>query len=766
MKHVIFILFTISICLQGLAQNAKTSDSLNRIINDNHNSSENRVLACIYLGEYYINKPGEYKKDIDSASIYLNRGQQLNKDFNLKNTDGELLYLEAIINKEKGNRADSKRLNDLALTFLKKKPGTYFLGEALLEKGNYLNTDDDSQLKEKEDLLKEALLCFEEKEYVRIRASVWKSLGDLYGLRRQTGGNIALALDAYHRSMDAYRSYGYKNIQDIYVELGDLYKTLGDDQQGLHYSLLAIQTAERARDSSMTMCQIYNNAGLQCLELLDYVNAKKYFIQAMSLAKRLENKDGIFSIGNSLYYVYMVEHEKSEAKKMIERVHSLYPENDLQNQYFYNIRSLTYCNATNDLVGGKKYCLQLIKLISSASPPILRYEGREAYTAISDYYSKAYDFTNAYKYWDKAYSVVMKMDYLPANKSYLLYAHYKLDTASHNLASAISYLEQYSRERDSIYSTSKAAQEANLKILYDTQKKEYELAESKKQITILTQNGQLQRANLKQAVLIRNITIGFTVIVIIVSALLYRMVVLHKKAIRKIAKTNTILGKTASEKEWLLREIHHRVKNNLHTVICLLESQAAYLDKDALKAVEDSRHRIYAMSLIHQKLYENADVKTIDMNDYVTALIHYLKDSYDLKSNIIFNLEIASVLIDTSIAIPIGLIINEAVTNAVKYAFMNKDHGQITIKLHEENEKVVVVVADDGVGIDIGLLDKPTQSMGLRLIKGLCADIGGKITFSNKSGAEIRLTCNRVLVDEEVTNIEELLNNIPNAIES
>jgi two-component sensor histidine kinase len=244
------------------------------------------------------------------------------------------------------------------------------------------------------------------------------------------------------------------------------------------------------------------------------------------------------------------------------------------------------------------------------------------------------------------------------------------------------------------------------------------------------------------------------------------MVMLNKKAVRKIAKSNSLLEKLVSEKEWLVREIHHRVKNNLHTVICLLESQAAYLEKDALKAIDDSRHRIYAMSLIHQKLYENEDLKTIDMNDYVTALVHYLEDCYDLKSKITFRLEIAPVFIDTSIAIPIGLIINEAITNSIKYAFVKNDRGQITVKLYEEREKIVVIIADNGVGIDMELVNKPIPSMGLRLVKGLAGDIGGTTSFNNNGGTEIRLICNRALVDDEVINMEELLNNIPDAIES
>ena len=110
------------------------------------------------------------------------------------------------------------------------------------------------------------------------------------------------------------------------------------------------------------------------------------------------------------------------------------------------------------------------------------------------------------------------------------------------------------------------------------------------------------------------------------------------------------------------------------------------------------------------------------------------------------------------------MIINEAVTNSVKYAFPGNVIGRITIRLYEECEKIVVVVSDNGIGIDMELMNKPMQSMGLRLMKGLSADIGGTIKFHSNGGTEIKLICNRVLVDDEITNVEELLNNIPDAI--
>lgn len=710
-----------------------------------------RVRAFVRQGELYVNKPDRKAEDLDSASLLLKRGELLSKQFKLHETDGELLFLEALISKGRGARDQGNRLNDSALTYLRKKPGDDFLGRALLEKGDYLAINDEKQCEEKIALLKEALPCFESQDNVKTRALVWKELGDLYQIQHAVTGNIGLSLDAYQRSMDAYFSYGYRNVQDIYIEMGSLYRLLGDNQQGLHYCLLALQTAERAGDTSHTLCEIYNYTGIQYILLLDLPNAEKYLLQALKLAEKFEDQSGTYSIEMNLYTTYRREKKYTKIMAVIDQVRAHFSVNDLQNRIWSNTFDLYYCNDVGDVVNGRKYSALLIRLLKEHGAEAFPDHGQEVYAALSDHYRIAHDFKNAYRYWDTLYATMRRFHPSPAGEINRLREHFQLDTASHNLDSAVSYLLRYSNLRDSNFTATKAAQEANLRVLFDTQKKEYELEDSRRQITILTQNQQLQQAYLKQAVLTRNITIGFTIAVLIVSLLLYRMVRLYRKVVRK--------------KEWLLKEIHHRVKNNLHTIVCLLESQSAYLEEDALRAVEDSRRRVYAMSLIHQKLYEHDDLKTINMGDYVDALVQYLQDSFDTKGKVDFQLEIAAVSIDTSIAIPIGLLINEAVTNAIKYAFVKAGRGRIVIRLSEENEKVVVVIADDGVGIDPAYLNNPTQSMGLRLIKGLTGDIGGTITFNTGQGTEIRLVCPRVFVEDAEPGVEELLNNIPDAME-
>src|SRR5258705_7294084 len=156
--------------------------------------------------------------------------------------------------------------------------------------------------------------------------------------------------------------------------------------------------------------------------------------------------------------------------------------------------------------------------------------------------------------------------------------------------------------------------------------------------------------------------------------------------------------KLLSEKEWWLKEVHHRVKNNLHTIICLLESQAMYLENDALQAIEKSQHRIYAMSLIHQKLYQNEDITSIDMSVYLEELIMYLRQGFD-ADQIEFSLRVEPVHLNLSQAIPVGLIVNEAVTNSIKYAFAECNTGKISICIQEKEGVITLIVSDNGKGV-------------------------------------------------------------------
>ena len=223
--------------------------------------------------------------------------------------------------------------------------------------------------------------------------------------------------------------------------------------------------------------------------------------------------------------------------------------------------------------------------------------------------------------------------------------------------------------------------------------------------------------------------------------IIFRQVRRLKTQQREINTKNLSLHHMIEEKEWLLKEIHHRVKNNLHTITSLLESQSAYLENDALTAIRDSQHRVYAMSLIHQKLYQpEKNVTTIDMPMYLHELVEYLNDSFEARNRIKFKMDTEPLELDISLAVPVGLIINEAITNAMKYAFPLHNGGLINISIKKTDaKKFIFSVADNGVGLPEGFDINNVNSLGMKLMKGLSDDIMAKFKIENSTGTRISI---------------------------
>ncbi|MGN6395836.1 MAG: sensor histidine kinase [Mucilaginibacter sp.] len=288
---------------------------------------------------------------------------------------------------------------------------------------------------------------------------------------------------------------------------------------------------------------------------------------------------------------------------------------------------------------------------------------------------------------------------------------------------------------------------------FQKQQVKYETDKKDQQIKLLQQNDLLQQSKLNHAKLIQSITLGGIILMLIISALIYRIYKQKKSANSIITQKNELLQQLLNGKEWLLKEVHHRVKNNLHTVICLLESQAQYLENDALKAIESSQHRIYAMSLIHQKLYQSEDIKTIDMASYIPELVQSLQESFETDGKIQFIIQVDKIELGLSHAIPLGLILNEAVTNSIKYAFPVERKGNILILMSQDNGLIRLKIIDNGIGMPHDQCEKETESLGLKLIKGLSDDIQAEFSCETEHGTKIIIS----FEDQNICNSHNLI---------
>lgn len=200
------------------------------------------------------------------------------------------------------------------------------------------------------------------------------------------------------------------------------------------------------------------------------------------------------------------------------------------------------------------------------------------------------------------------------------------------------------------------------------------------------------------------------------------------------------IGASLKEKEMLLREIHHRVKNNMQVISSLLWLQSGYIkDKKYLQMFRESQNRIMSMSLIHEKLYRSKDLAKIEFNEYIRDLVNGLFQSHGVKTGtIVLNINVDNVSLGILHAIPCGLLINELITNSLKYAFPEDRKGEISVSLHLNNENMVELkVSDNGVGIPSDVDFRKTESLGLRLVTILAEDqLQGKIDLDRSRGTE------------------------------
>ena len=190
------------------------------------------------------------------------------------------------------------------------------------------------------------------------------------------------------------------------------------------------------------------------------------------------------------------------------------------------------------------------------------------------------------------------------------------------------------------------------------------------------------------------------------------------------------------EKENLLKEVHHRVKNNLQTVSSLLSLQSRNLDNGPMKGLlKGTQNRVIAMAMVHEMLYMRNDISHIEYKSYVQELSEYLIRSIKgIDNNVVLNIDIPDIKLGIDTAIPLGLLINEALTNALKYGIDGDDKGEIKIKLQKDPDKIdfyILEIGDNGVGFPETVNYKNTKSLGLKLIHNLTRQLRGTIERDN-----------------------------------
>lgn len=790
---ILLLLFVITSCY-GQDITRHEADSLLQSLRMSK-SAIDRVNSLLHLAEFHIFKPEEYKADLDSAEQFINQAKVLSSDIKSAGAYAYQTLVESYLARERGQIETGKGLIEKAIKLLNNEKDQFHLAQAYLGLSMYYEGNDSRQALEKIRLLEQAIFLFQQSGDVKQKAKTLEFLAEVNISR----GNVSSALANLNLSLDAYKSINYAPLQRSYAMIGEIYKQKADHQQALTYFLLALKTAENLNDTSAQICQIYNRIGVIYITFGEREKAIRYLKIGLELAKRLNNNSDVITIVYNCVNSYNII-DPAKGLALLKSIPQKYFETDDPRLAF--VIPMLYLSAYISLkkyTEAKPYSDQLENMID-------RYRSNKEtlyniYKILSGYYFNSKQYLPARSYLIKTSELLQTMND-PHRLSLNYQRMFKLDSAEGNYKSAMDNLLMYTKLRDSIFNETKIRQIKEIGVKYETEKKEQELklkdneiVMSKQNILLLTSQNEIQKwdfeqsrlrfefdssskeqslkllsseaarkdnelrlkqknisllesqsafqqVKLKETKRTRNFIIAAVIMLLLLLGLGYNRYRLKQKANKQIHDKNLALRHAINEKEWLLKEVHHRVKNNLHTVICLLESQAAYLENDALKANQISQHRIYAMSLIHQKLYRSEDVKTIDMAVYLPEFIRYLDESFGVHYQVSFQLDIEPLKLGVSQAIPVSLIINEAVTNSIKYAFPENRKGIIEIIMHQVADKITLVIADDGIGIDPVLAQMPSESLGLNLIKGLSEDINGLINFENAGGTRITIQFN------------------------
>lgn len=343
-------------------------------------------------------------------------------------------------------------------------------------------------------------------------------------------------------------------------------------------------------------------------------------------------------------------------------------------------------------------------------------------------YTKALLGNNQLKEASKRINELNALNINSSSNNFLEYLNLKL-----NYLRKIKQFQAASKVQDSIISL-------NNKYLEDLNKKIRESSElnylySEKEKNEI-ENTQKIREFEKKIFLIIIITL-----LIILSIGSYSILINRKKRLQ-IQAMNLSIKKSLLEKEYLLKEIHHRVKNNLQIVSGIIELQKLNIEDEYIKIIlEDGQARIKSIALVHQILYQSNNFDKINLKLFLDELIDAIQISYQSKhENLVFQKKIDPIELNLNTSISLSLIINEIITNSIKHALIKENNKIIFISLQKKHKGFELIIKDNGRGFNDDVLNKKTNSVGLDLIKGLVKQIDGEVDFSNNKGAQVTIT--------------------------
>ncbi len=498
------------------------------------------------------------------------------------------------------------------------------------------------------------------------------------GIVYQDMGFYELAVDNMQSSLMIFEKMNYHTkLPYVLNYLGSVYFDFYEYDNAYHYINKALGIFDKTGDTwGRALSCRYLGRIYKAKFILD--SAQQFFNESLILAKQLNDQSGELYSRRFLGEVFLDQGKYENAS-------ALFNEN-LQKTYIEKNRQ----EKVNNL-----YDLGLLHIKRKQYPSALRYLHQAA--ALADSLHLFYENMIINKHISQVYE------------------------QSGNYKAAFYYINIYKSLSDSIFSDKRRKNIEELQLKYETEKKNNEINQLR-----------LQQLN-QQALIKQQRVIGYSMAAGLVLVIFIVFILWHSYNQKK---------KANHEKEVLLKEIHHRVKNNLQTISSLLSLQSSYVADERIKdAVKESQGRVKSMALIHQMLYQQDRLSKIDFGKYIHQLVNAISECFlHTGKNIKCELKCEHAELDIDTAIPLGLIANELINNAFKYAFSETDTGKISISLqHHDKNAYSFIIKDNGKGLPAEINMENTHTLGLKLVLLLVRQIRGEIQYKVENGTEFRI---------------------------
>ncbi|MBP0904313.1 histidine kinase dimerization/phosphoacceptor domain -containing protein [Mariniflexile gromovii] len=692
-----------------------------------------KVKVYLEKGKKFLHRPESFKADMDSATYYFEKAIQNSKHINDSVLKIDIKSNLAELNFEKSNF-------DIGISYFSEVTDFYHRNNLLKEEADtwyrmgirvfYDLIDYEKAL----EAFNKALEIYTKLNLKKEQIDVITFLGDVY----LNEGHLDLARDTFVSAMDSGKLISYRQLHYIYFLLAQTLKLRGDLDKGLFYAFESVNHARKVKDTSyinyyyMTVAEYYNELG-------NHGQSSIWYRNAMDSSKKSNNIDYLFFHTSNYCNQLILQKKTREVMSVLNDLKNKFPPNTAFTNGIYNKTLGDYYKALNKIdLSLTHYNLALTffdEIKNTTYPRIIAELDFDVGELLLN--RKSYD--SAKYYLNKFLKFPVGINKATKHRDCQLLL-FKIDSSMGNYVEAIKHYQAYKSLEDSIFNEKKSKQIEELQISYETKKKEENIA-SLQNIT------NLQKSRLETLNTTKNFVLGILILLTVIIVLLIHRYFLKQKTNRilvsqkgEIDQKNITLQNLVKEKEWLLKEIHHRVKNNLQILMSLLNIQSNYLEnKDALNAIKTSQHKLHAIALIHQKLYTEDDISLITMKSYINDLVKYFGDSFEVK-HIEFKMQVDDVTLDVNKSVPVGLILNEALTNAIKYAYPNKSEGIIYIYMKKiENSEILLEVIDEGVGFPDNFDPYKTNSLGISLIKGLTQQLKGIFSIISEKGVKLSI---------------------------